>query len=68
MTTKAKPTVLFTGDPEFFNYHGQKGKLVASVNALDHPVWGENNVRTSLIVKKNLDGSFETLNTLYVPT
>ena len=66
MTTKVKPTVRFVGDPEFFDYHGQKGKLVASVKTLDHPVWGDNIVRTSLVVKKNEDGSFETLNTLYV--
>jgi hypothetical protein len=69
MTTKTedKPVVHFTGEACFFNWNEEPDLPVASVNALDHPVWGEDIVRTSLIVRKNDDGSFETLNTLYVP-
>lgn len=66
MTTNSKPTVRFTGPAEFLDYFG-KGNVVAHVWALDHPILGEEYVRTSRIVKTNEDGSFETLNTIYVP-
>lgn len=39
----------------------------ASVYVMNHPVWGEDWVRTSIIVKKHPDGSFETMNTIYQP-
>ena len=39
----------------------------ASVFAEDHPRLGREWVITSLVVKKNEDGSFETMNTIYVP-
>lgn len=66
-TSEEKPVVRFSGEPEFFDYYGGEGNLVARVTALDHPVWGHELVRTSLVVKQNDDGSFETLNTRYVP-
>lgn len=62
-----KPVVRFVGEPVFFDYYGGDSHPVARVTALDHPVWGEDILRTSLIVKHNDDGSFETLNTRYVP-
>ena len=68
MTTNSKPTVRFTGEPEYGLYQGDTKSPIAWVNALDHPVWGEEYVRTSRILKLNEDGSFETLNTLYVPS
>ncbi len=43
----------------------------ASVVTIDHPdtmnLWNGFEVSTSPVLKINLDGSFETLNTLYVP-
>lgn len=39
----------------------------ASVFGLDHPILGKDNIRTSIVLKKHDDGSFETMNTLYVP-
>jgi hypothetical protein len=40
---------------------------VARVSALDHPVWGKDTVRTSVVLQKFSDGSFETMNTVYRP-
>lgn len=39
----------------------------ASIYAMNHPVWGQDTVRTSIVIKKNPDGSFETMNTIYQP-
>lgn len=77
-----KPTVRFVGNATFYTvelapmhqktygqYADAEGYVeYASIYGLDHPVLGENTIRTSIVVKKNEDGSFETLNTLYVPT
>lgn len=66
--TKKKPTVHFAGDADFINYGSFEEPIpVARVYAIDHPILGENFLRTSKVIKKNDDGSFETLNTLYVP-
>jgi len=65
--SQAKPVVKFLGDARFFLYKDIPEQEVASVYALDHPIWGRNLVRTSLVQKKFPDGSFETLNTKYVP-
>lgn len=59
-----KPIVRFLGEPIFDEY--PQG-TVAGVHAVDHPILGWQYVRTSLIVQKNDDGSFETLNTIYTP-
>ena len=75
---KLKPIVSFTGEAEFFTIiikDEDKEKLeldtnevtVAGVHAINHPKLGSRKVRTSVVVKKNHDGSFETLNTIYVP-
>jgi hypothetical protein len=62
-----KPIVKFDGAAEFFDIYGGDKNPAARVLALDHPIWGTEHVRTSRIVKINGDGSFETLNTRYVP-
>lgn len=69
-----KPIVHFTGEALFFNYytHELEDNLtkdtVARVNAVDHYVWGKDSVRTSVVLKKFSDGSFETMNTVYRPS
>lgn len=66
-----KPTVRYEGDVRFVFYEHKDGTGLwesASVQALDHPVWGRSPVRTSEVLKKNSDGSFETRNTIYVPS
>lgn len=64
---KHKPVVRFIGTPRFFDYGEDKESPVAMVYTLDHPRLGSREVLTSLIVKRNEDGSFETLNTKYIP-
>jgi hypothetical protein len=75
---KQKPIVFFTGEAEFFSvFIKDEDKeeleldtnevIVAGVYAINHPKLGRDRVRTSVVVKKNHDGSFETLNTIYVP-
>lgn len=65
---KAKPVVHFVGEPSFIETEYKNGEYVyANVMALNHPSLGNGMVRTSIIVKKNKDGSFETLNSVYVP-
>lgn len=75
-----KPVVHFVGSPIFVKHrayepHAETYKEyldengyyeVARAYVLDHPILGHEDVRTSIIVKKNEDGSFETLNTMYV--
>jgi hypothetical protein len=77
----AKPIVRFAGEPTFYyvelaamhqktygQYADDEGYVeYARVYGLDHPILGEDTIRTSIVVKKHDDGSFETLNTLYVP-
>jgi hypothetical protein len=68
-----KPVVHFTGEAKFFNYYTQDIEeeltkdTVARVNAVDHYVWGKDVVRTSVVLQKFSDGSFETMNTVYRP-
>lgn len=61
-----KPTVFFIGSP-VWDTAMFKGHEVAHVKTVNHYVWGSDNVRTSSVLKKNADGSFETMNTIYVP-
>lgn len=80
--TQNKPTVRFLGKPvfhrieitspairkeyeEYLDAEGCYDKAI--VFGLDHPILGRDTIHTSIVVKKNDDGSFETLNTLYVP-
>jgi hypothetical protein len=76
-----KPTVRFAGEPTFYyvelapmhqktygQYADDEGYVeYARVYGLNHPILGKDTIRTSIVVKKHDDGSFETLNTLYVP-
>ena len=79
---KDKPTVRFSGKPtfhrvqitspillqEYKKYLDKEGCYDrAEVYGLDHPLLGRGTLNTSIVVKKNDDGSFETLHTLYVP-
>jgi hypothetical protein len=61
-----KPIVYFTGNA-VFDTDMFEGHEVAHVRTVNHPAWGSQRVRTSSIVKRNSDGSFETLNTQYRP-
>jgi len=79
--TQDKPKVRFRGKPLFYavelapmhqktygQYADAEGYVeYARVFGLDHPVLGADDIRTSIVLKKNDDGSFETMNTLYVP-
>lgn len=63
-----KPIVHFRGDPTFHyaEWEGIEWQY-ARVWALDHPTLGEGDIRTSQIVHRFEDGSFETRNTVYKP-
>lgn len=61
-----KPVVHFIKGTESFYEVGPDMK-VARIRALDHPIYGAEIVRTSVIIKEYDDGSFETLNTIYKP-
>lgn len=61
-----KPVVYYTGSPRF-DTNMFPGNEVAHVNTVNHYVWGSDKVRTSRVLNKFDDGSFETLNTLYKP-
>jgi hypothetical protein len=63
---QSKPVVHFAGTPIF--YTGDSGFEMAKVYGLDHPILGTDIIRTSLVLQKFEDGSFETLNSLYVST
>jgi hypothetical protein len=65
-STLTKPVVFYTGTP-LFDTELFKGHEVAHVRTVDHYVWGSDKVRTSSVLKKFDDGSFETCNTLYKP-
>ena len=76
-----KPTVRFIGKPIFYSvelapmhqkvyghYADEEGYVsYARIHGLDHPILGTDVIRTSIVLKKNDDGSFETMNTIYVP-
>ena len=77
-----KPTVQYVNgvvftrhtvtDPDIINRYkkyldADNSYEVASTRALDHPKLGCCIINTSIVVKKHADGSFETMNTLYVP-
>jgi hypothetical protein len=61
-----KPTVYFIGDADY-DRTLFPGYEVALVMGLNHPKLGMGRIRTSAIVEKFDDGSFETMNTIYVP-
>ena len=61
-----KPVVHFKGEAAF-DTEMFPGYEVARVYAVDHYIWGEDKVRTSTVLLKYPDGSFETDNTIYKP-
>jgi hypothetical protein len=76
---KEKPVVYFQGDATFVKtvagyvpedlkeFIAEDGSYeYAHVLALNHPRLGYEDVRTSIVISKMEDGSFETLNTKYV--
>jgi hypothetical protein len=63
---EVKPTVYFIGDVKF-NTTMFPGHEVAHVFAIDHYIWGKDAIRTSSVLNKFPDGSFETMNTIYKP-
>jgi len=81
MKQPVKPVVRFVGDPIFYavelapmhqkiyaQYADDEGYVeYARIFGLDHPILGTDTIRTSIVLKKHEDGSFETLNTLYIP-
>lgn len=67
-TSTEKPVVHFSGRPNFETWQLTDREVeVAYVYALDHPRLGRQPVRTSEVLHKFDDGSFETLNTIYKP-
>lgn len=63
-----KKVVHFSGPPNFETWQLTDRKVeIAYVYALDHPRLGRQAVRTSEVLHKFDDGSFETLNTIYKP-
>lgn len=63
---REKPVVRFTGTV-VFDSETYPDCEVARVTTVDHYVWGSDKVRTSKVLKKFDDGSFETMNTIYKP-
>jgi hypothetical protein len=64
---KEKPVVYFLGKPEFFMWNtiDEVARLPFVIN---HPLLGKcRDVRTSTVLAKFSDGSFETRNTVYKP-
>ena len=64
---ESKPVVFFVGEPRFFDWPNKKDVQVASVYGINHPKLGEARIRTSQVMEIYDDGSFETLNTMYIP-
>ncbi len=63
-----KPVVHYIGDVMFNTFeHEGKTYEVAYCRAVGHPKLGNQKVRTSSVIKKEEDGTFETLNTIYKP-
>ena len=68
LTNMIKPVVHYIGKARFYEVEVDDGFAeYARVYGVDHPILGKDNIRTSLVVKKHGDGSFETLNTIYRP-
>jgi hypothetical protein len=65
-SVKIKPVVYYVGNPRW-DTEMFPGHEVAHVHTVDHYVWGRDIVRTSSVLKKFSDGSFETMNTVYRP-
>lgn len=67
-TAQEKPVVHFSGRAIFETWALESGPVeIAHVYGLDHPRLGQRHIRTSTVLQKFEDGSFETLNTMYKP-
>jgi hypothetical protein len=68
MTTQIeKPVVHYLGQPQYWMWDS-KNEVAGLLFVFDHPYLGAcPDVRTSTVLKKFPDGSFETRNTMYVP-
>lgn len=63
-----KPVVHYIGDAEFFDLEDEEGAFTfGRVFGVDHPHLGRGIIRTSEVLQKFDDGSFETRNTIYKP-
>lgn len=68
LTNMIKPVVHYTGKARFYEVEADDGFVeYARVRGLDHPILGKDDIRTSIVLKKFSDGSFETMNTVYRP-
>lgn len=68
LTNMIKPVVHYTGKARFYEVEADDGFVeYARVHGLDHPILGKDDIRTSIVLKKFSDGSFETMNTVYRP-
>lgn len=64
----SKPVVIYAGVAEFFESLSNYEEEFARVYAINHPFFETPRyVRTSIVVKKDGDGHFETINTIYRP-
>jgi hypothetical protein len=62
-----KPVVYFTGVPHFWMWDS-KNEVAGLDRVINHPNLGTiDDVRTSTVLNKFRDGSFETRNTVYKP-
>lgn len=62
-----KPVVYFTGVPHFWMWNS-KDEVAGLDRVINHPNLGTiEDVRTSKVLNKFRDGSFETRNTVYKP-
>lgn len=67
MENTNKPIVHYTNEAEFILYVDSMNveRELAYVRTIDHPYLGARDVRTSYVINKYDDGSFETCNTIY---
>jgi len=72
---KSKPIVEYLGKPFFQRVNldehddDESNEFIAHVYCINHPILGSQDIRTSLIISRNLDnGDFETRNTIYRQT
>lgn len=62
-----KPVVYYIGQPYYWMWN-ETNEVASLTFVLNHPRLGEcPNVRTSTVLQKFPDGSFETRNTMYYP-
>lgn len=63
-----KPTVKYQADSIVGSLKVGKSAMIKPINHTSPYVSNTQHVYTSTVVKINADNSFETMNTLYVPT